>query len=228
MAFTYFFRDMQTLKLISSKVLPYLRGHRYINIWDAGCAHGPEAYSLAILLRESMSHMLFRNVRIYATDQDTCDQFGKIVTAGIYPEAETKRIPPLIRAKYFQRTDTPGEHQLIEEIRSSVSFVKHDLLSFEPVRLGFSLIVCKNVLLHFDPQQRVNVIRMFQSALRGDGFLVTENTQKLPFENKRCFQPVTSAAQIFRKVEKAGTHVPTNDICHTNQMANSNLLTKEN
>ena len=55
MAFTYFFRDLQTLELITKHVLPVLQGARYINIWDAGCAHGPEPYSLAILLRENMS-----------------------------------------------------------------------------------------------------------------------------------------------------------------------------
>lgn len=228
MAFTYFFRDKHTLGLISDKAVPHLRGHRYINIWDAGCAHGPEPYSLAIILRESMSHMLFRNVRIYATDTDTCDQFGKIITAGIYPAAETQRIPAWIRAKYFKRTDQPGHHQLTEEIRSRVTFVKHDLLSLEPVRMEFSLIVCKNVLLHFEPLQRVNVIRMFHSALRNGGFLVTENTQKLPIETERYFQKVTAAGQIFRKIEVTGTHVPTSGIHSAHQKANRSLLIKEN
>jgi len=52
MAFTYFFRDMQTLEMIRDYVLPALRMRRYIHIWDAGCAMGPEPYSLAIILRE--------------------------------------------------------------------------------------------------------------------------------------------------------------------------------
>ncbi len=201
MAFTYFFRDIQTLRLINTHVMPVLRGQRYINIWDAGCAHGPEPYSIAILLRENMSHFLFRNVRIHATDIDTCDEFGRIITEGIYPEAETKRIPAEIKRKYFESTDKPGYYRVTEEIRSRVSFVKHDLVSLQPVRKAFSLIVCKNVLLHLTPLQRVNVIRMFHSALREDGFLVIENTQKLPPENRRFFEQVTSAGQIFKKRE---------------------------
>ncbi len=52
MAFTYFFRDLQTLHLIRDQVVPSLRTSRYIHIWDAGCAHGPEPYTLAIILRE--------------------------------------------------------------------------------------------------------------------------------------------------------------------------------
>jgi len=201
MAFTYFFRDMQTLELIHRHVLPVIRGHRYMNIWDAGCAHGPEPYSIAIMLRERISHMLFRNVRIYATDIDTCDQFGQIITEGIYPEGEIKRIPAEIRRKYFTKADKPNHYRLPDEIRSCVSFVKHDLLSLEPVRTGFSLIVCKNVLLHFNRRQRVNVIRMFHSALRQGGFLATENTQELPAETADLFQQVTSEGHVFKKVE---------------------------
>ena len=40
MAFTYFFRDQQTLDLIAQHVIPELKRHMYINIWDAGCAMG--------------------------------------------------------------------------------------------------------------------------------------------------------------------------------------------
>ncbi len=43
MAFTYFFRDRQTLELIARHILPDLKRRRYINIWDAGCAMGPVA-----------------------------------------------------------------------------------------------------------------------------------------------------------------------------------------
>jgi chemotaxis protein methyltransferase CheR len=77
MAFTYFFRDMQTLEMIRDYALPTLRTKRYINVWDAGCAMGPEPYSLAIILRENMGNMIFRNVKIYATDIDGSNLFRK-------------------------------------------------------------------------------------------------------------------------------------------------------
>lgn len=201
MAFTYFFRDMQTLELITRDVLPVIKGHRHIHIWDAGCAHGPEPYSIAIVLRGKIPGMLFRNVHIFATDIDTCDQFGKIIADGVYPEGEIKRIPADIRQKYFIKADQPDHHKLVDEIRSRVSFEKHDLLSIEPIRTGFSLIVCKNVLLHFGRQQRVNVIQMFHSALREGGFLVTEQTQKLPDEAKELFNQISPEAQVFKKLE---------------------------
>jgi chemotaxis protein methyltransferase CheR len=198
MAFTYFFRDMQTLDMIRKHVVPVLRTRRFIHIWDAGCAMGPEPYSIAIILRENMGHMMFRNVRIHATDIDGSNLFGNIINNGSYPEEQVKRIPGDILNRYFTPDDS-GNYIISEEIRRSLIFKKHNLLSLEPVRDDFGLIVCKNVLLHFKQEERINVIKMFHSSLTTDGFFVTEQTQKLPEPVSPLFQQVQSNVQLFKK-----------------------------
>lgn len=200
MAFTYFFRDMQTLEMIRDYVIPDLRTSRYINIWDAGCAMGPEPYSIAIIIRENMGHMIFRNVKIYATDVDGSNLFGKIIGDGVYPGEQVKRIPKDIFAKYFAPSDRSEHFRIAEEIRKCVEYQRHNLLTLEPVRKSFGLIVCKNVLLHFKETERINVIKMFHDALAVGGFFVTEQTQKMPEKLKDMFEPVVSNAQLFRKV----------------------------
>ncbi|MHB0959684.1 MAG: CheR family methyltransferase [Pirellulaceae bacterium] len=205
MAFTYFFRDAQTLEVLIEQALPTLAGQAFIRIWDAGCAHGPEPYTLAMLLRERMSDFVFRNVRIQATDVDP--QFGLQVAAGIYTDQETQRIPAPFLERYFQPASEPGRVQVVNEIRAKVSFAPHDLLSLQPLRDDFSLIICKNVLLHIEEPQRINVLRMFHRALRSGGMLVTEHTQKLPDALAPFFQQVAPYAQVHRKVEPAyGKH----------------------
>jgi len=198
-AFTYFFRDRQTLDIIAREVLPVLRGYRYIRIWDAGCADGREAYSLAILLRENVTRFGFRNIHIEATDIDTTGRFAWAVTDGVYPQEELKRVPPALKEKYFQPARKPGHFRICDEIRRSVSFTQHDLLTLRPPRIGFRLIVCKNVLLHFSPAQRVEVVRMFREALAEGGFFVTEHTQPLPDQARVSFEQVTCKGQVFRK-----------------------------
>lgn len=200
MAFTYFFRDLQTLETIRDQALPYLRTRRYIDIWDAGCAMGPEPYSLAIILRESMGYMYFRNVRIRATDIDTSNLFGKTIAAGIYPREQLERIPREYFHKYFSPTDRPGFYQISEELRNAVIFQRHDLLSLKPIAQEMGMVICKNVLLHFGEEERIRVIRMFHDVLMDGGFFVTEQTQKLPPECRSLFEPVVTNAQMFRKV----------------------------
>ncbi|MDY6875187.1 MAG: CheR family methyltransferase [Chloroflexota bacterium] len=202
MAFTYFFRDQQTLDLIAQHVVPDLKRHRYINVWDAGCAMGPEPYSIAIIFRENMGPFLFRNVRVHATDIDESDRFGAIITRGVYSKVEVKRIPPEILSKYFSPNGKEGYFQISDEIRKAVAFERHDLLSLEPIREGFGLIVCKNVLLHLQPHERVDVINMFHHALSEGGYFATEQTQKLPPETGHLFRRVTDAGQLFQKVGK--------------------------
>jgi chemotaxis protein methyltransferase CheR len=201
MAFTYFFRDYQTLEMIREYVLPVIGSRRYINIWSAGCAMGQEPYTIAIMLRENMGPMIFRNVKIYCTDIDISNLFAKIIEEGSYGKQELDRIPPEIFSKYFSSDEQrPGNWKIAEEIRRRLIFEKHDLLTYQPVRQNMGLIVCKNVLLHFNDEERLRVYRMFYDTLDDGCFLITEQTQKLPVEMEHFFEPVVANAQIFKKI----------------------------
>ena len=202
MAFTFFFRDYQTLECIQEHVIPVLKTRRYMRIWDAGCAMGPEPFTLSIMLRENMGAFLFRNVKILATDIDNSNLFGKIIREGIYSREETGRIPLPLFEKYFtQAADKPGYTVINEEIRRSVEYLRHDLLKFQAPRTGFCLIVCKNVLLHFNREEQVKVIDMFADSLEPGGFLAMEQTQKMPENVAHKFDLVVSNAQLFQKVK---------------------------
>lgn len=200
MAFTYFFRDMQTLEMIRDYAIPTLRTKSNIKIWDAGCAMGPEPYSLAIILRENMGNMIFRNVKIYATDIDGSNLFKDIIEKGEYPREQLDRIPEDIFTRYFTQTGKEDYYVISEEMRKSIIFKKHDLLTLKPVEKNFSLIMCKNVLLHFNYEERISVIKMFHENLTEGGFFVSEQTQKMPPELSKYFEQVVPNAQVFRKL----------------------------
>ncbi|HOD42580.1 MAG TPA: CheR family methyltransferase [Candidatus Wallbacteria bacterium] len=200
MAFTFFFRDLHTIELTVKHLLPFISGRNKVRIWDAGCAMGPEPYTVAIVLAENMGRFAFRNILFDATDIDESNTFEKIVTEGIYPEDELKRIPADIFEKYFKPADKPGFFMIDEAIRSRMQFKKHNLLSLKPVGEDYSLIICKNVLLHFQPEERVKVIKMFYDSLAPGGYFITEQTQKMPEELAHLFQKVVDDAQLFKKI----------------------------
>ena len=201
MAFTFFFRDLQMLDLALDHAVPDLVGRSRAKVWDAGCAMGPEAYTLAILLAGRMGQFAFRNLRIDATDIDETNQFGDIIRQGVYPSGELERMPPGILEQYFEPSGTTGSYRMADKIRASVKFQQHDLLSLREVDCGYSLVVCKNVLLHFSQAQRVEVIRMFHRSLGPGGYFVTEHTQKLPAEASHLFEQVAPHGQLFRRLE---------------------------
>ncbi|MBI4858440.1 MAG: chemotaxis protein CheR [Acetobacterium woodii] len=201
MAFTYFFRDLQTLELICDHVIPDLLLKPAIEIWDAGCATGPEPYTLAMLLRDRMDSRQFKNVMIQATDIDGSDLFDKIIFEAEYPREQVQRIPAEIFEKYFIKIENKDYYRLTDEIRGAVTFQKHDLRTMNSIGREFGLILCKNVLLHFNEAERIDVIGMFYDSLMAGGYLAMEQTQKLPAEFKELFEPVVSNAQIYRKNE---------------------------
>ena len=204
MAFTFFFRDQQVLDRVVEHLLPILAGRSRPRIWDAGCAMGQEPYTLAILLAEGMGHFAFHNLRIDATDVESTGQFARIIEAGAYPKEELSRLPPGILEKYFEPNGKPDHFRVIEKIRRRVVFQQHDLLSLQEIGHGYALVLCKNVLLHFQPAERVEVLRMFHRALAPGGLFASEQTQEMPVELAPLFERATPDAPVFRKVEAPG------------------------
>jgi len=200
MAFTFFFRDRQTIELAVEHILPACTGKKLVHIWDAGCAMGPEPYTLAIMLAEKMGHFSFKNLRIEATDVDTNENFGTIISDGEYPEEMLKRIPEDLFAKYFQPSKKDGFHTIDYSIRRRVNYQWHDLLSCKAISDDFMLVVCKNVLLHLSAKQRIEVLHMFHESLEPGGYLLMENTQKLPVEVEGLFQQKVQYSQLFQKI----------------------------
>jgi chemotaxis protein methyltransferase CheR len=201
MAFTFFFRDEQILSLAVQKLVPLTMGRSNVHILNAGCAMGMETYTFAILLAESMGKFALRNVKIHAVDIDNENvDFGKTVTEGIYHKDSLQRIPADLFNKYFNPSNKPDHFQVSSDLLNLVTFQKYDLLTLKGLRNDYSLVICKNVLLHFNQPERIKVIDMFHQSLLTGGLLAMENTQQMPDELKGKFRKLVEYAQLHEKI----------------------------
>lgn len=198
MAFTFFFRDLPVLEYAVERAVRLSMGRMRIKVWDAGCALGQEPYTMAILFAERLG-ATFNNLYLDATDYDSENNFGDIVTRATYKYEELQRIPADLFKKYFDAREN-DLHRVCDKVRSRVFFKYHDLLSLKPVGSDYALVVCKNVLLHFQYNERIEVIRMYHKALTPGGYLALENTQKMPVEIAHLFEQVVPDAQLYKKV----------------------------
>jgi len=66
MAFTFFFRDLDAIKLIPEYVLSNVSEKKSIKIWDAGCANGSETYSILIHLKETLDEEQYKKIKLRA------------------------------------------------------------------------------------------------------------------------------------------------------------------
>ncbi len=162
---TLFFRDSSPFDALQNRILPDLidactrgGGPRKLRFWSAASSTGQEAYSLAMVLRETIPNLASWNVTILATD--ISDAAIAQASRGWYAAHEIERgmRGPLL-AKYFQSRQ--GGWQVKDEIRGMVSFQRRNLL--QPfTELGtFDVIFCRNVAIYFDgPRRRDLFLRL--------------------------------------------------------------------
>jgi len=182
-------------------VVPWAASQQEIKVWDAGCATGEEAYSVAMVFSERLDPFTIRNVRILATDREESDfpQFEKKISEGRYHRRDLIWVPEPLREAYFTPT---GEDEIFEAsdvLKECIQFTKHDLLSLEPIDTGLVLVVCKNVLMHIEVEAQPLVIDMFHRALRPGGFMAFDCFQELPRQNEHQFEVVEPGLKLFRK-----------------------------
>jgi chemotaxis protein methyltransferase CheR len=156
-----------------------------------------------MLFSEHLGYFGFSNIVIHATDHEESEfpQFRESIALGVFPEMVLKTTPrPDLIRKYSRPAARPGYIQVVEEIRNKVVFQRHDLLSFQEVGTDFSLVVCKNVLLHFQPPQQSEVVRMFHRALVPDGFLALDQAHRPPPGTEHLWTNIAEGGFLYRKV----------------------------
>src|SRR4051812_46008780 len=103
---TAFFRDTIPWGYLSEEILPQLLEAKQegapIRAWSAGCATGQEAFTLAMVLAETLGVEKFlQRVKIYATDLD--EDALAYARAATYTEKEVSAVPTLLLERYFER-----------------------------------------------------------------------------------------------------------------------------
>jgi chemotaxis protein methyltransferase CheR len=95
---TSFFREPAHFRYLEDSILPNLKEKR-IRFWTAACSSGEEPFSLAIVLREIIKDIDYRDVRILATD--ISKRMLEKARDAIYEEEKVSSISPLLLQKYF-------------------------------------------------------------------------------------------------------------------------------
>lgn len=176
---TYFFRDEKLFESLEQHVLlPLVDSRRdkgrILRIWSAGCASGEEPYSIAILLRKLIHDLNDWWITILATDINP--YFLKKALHGVYSEWSFRNTPMWVREKYFTRIAN-GCWELLPEIRKMITFSHHNLAE-DPYPSLYNnaglmdIIVCRNVLMYFTPEQAKSVSQKFYHCLEYDGWLI--------------------------------------------------------
>jgi chemotaxis protein methyltransferase CheR len=169
---SYFFRDTKPFVILCKELIPrILKKHpnkKHIRIWSAACSTGQEPYSIAMSLKEdpALAGITFE---MLATDLD----FNVLQKAqgGLYSQFEVQRgMPITLLLKYFTQED--DKWRVKDNCKENIKFEKFNLLD-NPAAFGkFDIVFCRNVLIYFEPETKLQVVQSIEKQMEDHAYLL--------------------------------------------------------
>ena len=194
------FRDPQVFLALREHVLPVLASYPQITIWQAGCAHGQEVYSLAILLEAAG---LYERSHIFATDFNP-DALQR-AREGIYPARDARLWSrnyllaggsQSLASYYSARYDFI---KLDQRLRRHITFASHNLVT-DKVFCEAHLVLCRNVLIYFSNPLQNRALALFRDSLVRGGLLCLGLRESLDFAPVAAdFSAVDASLRLYRR-----------------------------
>lgn len=205
---SHFFRDPYVYECLARSVLPTIvdrkraAGTREIRAWSAGCAGGEEVYSLAILLDLALRKdpEPWRNY-IFASDIN--GQALRQAADGVYPREKLLETKLGVLDSYFEEVDSG--FRVRPFLRERVQFCHDDLVSprtvapAESIFGGFDLVMCRNVLIYFEPDLQEQVLLKLCQSLATSGYLVLGPSEMILSRVAGQFREIEGGGHIWQK-----------------------------
>ncbi len=211
---TYFFRDKVPFSKFRDVMLPHLiarRSHeRRLRIWSAACSSGQEPYSLALILADAAPMLRDWTIEILGTDLS--EAVLEKARAGLYEPFEVKRgLPDAFLSRFFQNTGK--QWRISKPIRDAVTFRRFNLLDDFSSLGRFDVIFCRNVLIYFDVERKIDVFARLGQALLPDGYLVLGACESILATSGSPFRALADGPGIFQRPAAAASTAGVAPLC---------------
>lgn len=208
---TYFFREKGGFDALETHILrPLIRSRqgtdRHLHIWSAGCSTGEEAYSVAILLNRLLADRTDWDLTILATDINP--RALRKASLGIYDDWSFRDSSSALKEECFRRTKD-GRFEIAPQIKALVTFAYLNLAddsypSVESKTQVMDIVLCRNVLMYFEPKRAQAIIERLCRSLVEGGWLIVS-----PVETSLVVQPEMVAVELadtifYRKSTRPG------------------------
>jgi chemotaxis protein methyltransferase CheR len=175
-----FFRDRIPFTMLEEVVLPRLlkarASSRRLRIWCAAAASGQEPYSIAMLLHRRRAELAGWRIELLATDI-SADMVSRI-REGRYSQSEVQRgLPVGMLLEHFKQD---GDSWTIDQgLRAMVDSRPLNLLDDFSALGSFDVIFCRNVLIYFEHETKIDVLNRVARQLAPDGCLVLGSAESV-------------------------------------------------
>jgi len=202
-----FFRDAEAFQTLLRGGLSDLVAARpdgsTLRVWVPGCATGEEAYSLAILLLETLEKLgKHLELQIFATDLDPVAI--QTARAGRYPEGIAADVGTERLKRFFVQEDR--HFRAKKALRDAVVFAVQNVLH-DPPFTHVDLISCRNLLIYLLPSAQQNLLTVFHYSLDPGGLLLLGAGESVSGSEK-YFNALDPRWKLFRRSDSTRARPP--------------------
>jgi len=207
-SYSLFFRNPLDYSIIERYIFPALfhrtkrAGSSSVRVWSAGCADGPEPYSLAMIGDELAQHFYpDRPPLIFATDI-SAKAIGKARIGAYYPQS-IQNVKQYQLESYFTQTDQV--YRVSDQLKKQVEFSEYDLLDIKtsspPSAIfgGFDMVICCNLMVYYKRDIQMVILNKIHRSLGDKGFLMVDPSEKSIVKSFRGFRLYSALGNIFVK-----------------------------
>jgi len=184
---TSFFREPHHFEFIRSDIVPYI-GRGKFRVWSAAASIGAEAYSLAMVLDEELTH---RGIDWEVIGTDINTEVIEQASLGLYPMRFAEQIPIDYLKKYCLKGVGAKDGQFLigDYLKNKVSFCSANLMNQMPSEFGkFDLILLRNMLIYFDNKNKNTIVKNVLEALKSNGYIFIGHSESITHITKKVRQ----------------------------------------
>lgn len=175
---TSFFREQHHFPILADLVKSRSAGSA-ITLWCSASSTGEEPYSMAMTMVELFDRFN-PPVKIIATDLDT--SVLQTAQTGQYSMDKLERLSPSQLKRFFHKTpqDRPDTLTVRPELQAMITFRQQNLI--DPtwhIRGPLDAIFCRNVMIYFDKEVQLSILKRFAPLLKPDGLLFVGHSENL-------------------------------------------------
>ena len=188
---TYFFREPKHFELLRD--VARKSAGQPLRIWSAASSTGEEAYSMAMVLADTLKHQPWEVV-----GSDISTRVLQRARIGHYPLERARHIPePFLKRYCLKGIESQTGTLLVDRaIRQRVAFTQVNLNEHLPNLGTFDVVFLRNVMIYFNGDTKRQVVGRILATLKRGGHFCIGHSETLNDINDTLVQVAPS---IYRK-----------------------------
>ena len=183
---TSWFREKPHFKMLFDFAIKFAQTNRneMFKVWCAACSTGEEVYSFAAVLEEVSQRISGFKYEILGSDIDPISVAH--AQKALYAIEGLRDIPQDYKKSFLKGSGPTAQFMTLKKsVRAQCKFEVRNLTKESDLvhNITFQFIVCRNVLIYFEPDQVIQIVKNLAANLdKETGFLCLGHSESVPAE----------------------------------------------